>query len=258
MPDWALVMERGYPVSSLFDNDRDLLPDLLWLQIIQMIGRALFAALAHLHACGLVHRDVRLDHVLSRQPCSALLAALQTGHVPGPGEFFLCDFSLMRPCTADGASDGADSPTLPYAPVRAPEIFLGDTRRLPSGDIWAAGCVLLEMLLRQAGEPVFDCGYGCSASELRSLTAIFELLGSPGVTLATETNLESEQPRVQIPNDQESSLSKRIAQCWNSDQVRGVLEQAVDLVRHLLDYCGERRLTAAEALEHPFLRDTIR
>ncbi|KAK4532647.1 hypothetical protein CCYA_CCYA13G3504 [Cyanidiococcus yangmingshanensis] len=255
-PDLALIMERGYSLSSLFCFNGRFIPERLWLRLIQVVGKALFEALAHLHAHGVVHRDVRLDHVLVRCPPDTLWTALEAGSVPGPEHFFLCDFSLTRRCCANAAGDGAESPTLPYAPIRPPEVFFGDTRRLPSGDIWSAGCVLLELLLRQAGEPVFDCGCGAAMSELRSLSAIFELVGSPDDSWLTSTDSSSIYAWIQPPRGRQSLLSKRITQCWDVDQVQGTLDDAIDLIQRLLEFRAERRPTAVEALHHPFLHDS--
>jgi serine/threonine protein kinase len=253
-PDLALVMERGYPLAHLFQRDQNLVSDSLWLRLIRVVCRALFSALAHLHAHGFVHRDIRLDHVLSRVDPEALGLSLQAGRLPQAETFFLCDYSLLRRCSANTDADGASSPTLTYAPMRSPELYFGETRRLPSSDIWAAGCVLLELLFRQAGEPVFDCGTGTAMSELRSLKTVFDLLGNPPECfkqqpLAPASHTES----VSSPHGSDN-IAARIHRCWNNDVDQDVIEQAIDLVQRLLDYCEARRPTAVQVLEHPFLQ----
>lgn len=113
------------------------------------LAARLFGALAHLHACGVVHRavapwNVRVPDTAARTEPAA--AAVLTG--------------FGAACTP--ASTAALVPPLPAPPgsYAAPELFAAaDTRRSTAFwaacDTWAAACVVLEVLLGTRGRPLF-------------------------------------------------------------------------------------------------------
>eukprot|EP00727_Mastigamoeba_balamuthi_P000378 m51a1_g10337 putative cell division protein kinase (392) ;mRNA; f:120612-121962 len=101
-------------------------------------------ALAHLHALGLAHRDVR--------PSSLLCASLPSG--PAPSQF--PRLVLAGLSHAVGASDAAPPP--PASRYQSPEAVACAGRPLvrgdwTQGDVWSAGVVAAEVL---AGAPLFS------------------------------------------------------------------------------------------------------
>ena len=118
-----------------------------------LAGR-LFGALAHLHACGVVHRAVAPWHVrvpdsvaASEAACPAVLAGFGAACTPAS------DAALVPPLAA------------PPGAYAAPERFVagaesGGCNKWPTalwaaGDTWAAACVALEVLLGTRGRPLF-------------------------------------------------------------------------------------------------------
>jgi serine/threonine protein kinase len=118
-------------------------------------ARQLFAAIEHIHANGVMHRDIKPQNFLIKE-----------------GKMKLADFGLAKrqpmllwqqpPLTMQVAS-------LWY---RAPEIMLGAERYDATVDIWAAGCVLFETL---TGNVMFQ-----GESEISTLFKMFMRLGTPG------------------------------------------------------------------------------
>jgi len=103
------------------------------------VARALCLALAHAHAAGVLHRDVKPENVMYRGPGRA-------------GGVVLIDFGLSRlqddaPLTAAGTCVGSPSYVAPERLLQQP----ADER----ADLYAVGVVLHEML---AGEPPFAGG----------------------------------------------------------------------------------------------------
>lgn len=91
------------------------------------LGRRLSSALAHVHAAGVVHRDMK--------PTNVLLNA--------DGEPFLADFGVSRPIDeATRAEPGTLVGTVAYM---APEQILGKGSA-PASDVYSLGLVLLECL----------------------------------------------------------------------------------------------------------------
>jgi hypothetical protein len=107
--------------------DRGLEPGRVAPEALEQLGRQLLAGLEHIHACGLVHRDVKPSNVL----------VTRRGGLPC---YKLTDFGLA---VTRGASDepGRISGSLPYV---APESLLGrgvDTR----ADLYALGILLYQL-----------------------------------------------------------------------------------------------------------------
>ena len=108
-------------------------------------------------------------------------------------------------------------------------------------DLWAAGCVFSEML--RGGRVMFE-----GKSNADQLAKIMMLLGSPSEQQTAKLN-----PRynfAKLPYADASSIYN----CFPSSTPK----EAIDLVLALLDYDPGRRITAVQALGHPFfdqLRD---
>lgn len=134
----------------------------------------LFTALAHLHSLGIIHRDIKPSNILLASPT---------------GPAYLADFGIAWSPT-DSASEAAaqkitDVGTTCY---RAPELLFGQKAYSTPIDLWAAGCVVAEIIHsltstpandeRRRGEwTLFDAGE--LGSELALVKSIFETLGTP-------------------------------------------------------------------------------
>lgn len=116
---------------------------------------------------------------------------------------------------------------------RAPEILLGARNYSCPVDVWSLGCIFAEMLTRNALFPG-DC-------EIDELFRIFRVLGTPN---------EQVWPGVtSLPDFQDSFpiwSPKRLSDVVNAD------ETALDLLAQMLVYDPAMRITAKQALEHPY------
>lgn len=119
----------------------------------------------------------------------------------------------------------------------APEILMGATKYSTAVDMWSVGCIFAELLLK---EPLFQ-----AKNELELLSMIFRLLGPPtnnswpgytSLPLAKAITLPSPQP----------------------DQFRNKFPHlsmnGLDLLMSLLTYDPEQRISAEEALDHPYFK----
>lgn len=181
----------------------------------------LFKALKYLHSAGIVHRDLKPSNMLINSDCVMKLA----------------DFGLARSVL----KTEADEPPIVSDYIatrwyRAPEIVLGSKGYDKAVDMWSAGCILAEILL----DKVLFAG----KSSLNQMELFVRLLGRPS---------ESEIKAMKISNsnnllDQcEGKKRKSISELFSDCE-----DNAVDLIRKLLLYNPEKRITVEEALKHPF------
>ena len=165
-----------------------------------------------------LHRDLKPANILVKlgdDSPSGMAAA--SGAEP---TLKLADFGLARPLPQDKKMElTMDVCTLWY---RAPEILLGDVRYGYASDVWAIGCVCIEM---SELKPAF-----AESSEFGMLIKIFKALGSPR---------KKEWPRLfglaryregLFPNFRgglDSKLGLRIGPLYN-DLLQGVVRVAPD------------------------------
>ena len=113
----------------------------------------LFSGLSFAHSMNIIHRDIKPDNLLVDVARNALLVA---------------DFGWARESAIGDERLTQNAYTLWYRP---PEILLGSPRYDFASDVWAAGCVCIEMCEQK---PAF-----AGKSELGVLQLQFESLGTP-------------------------------------------------------------------------------
>lgn len=148
----------------------------------------------------------------------------------------VADFGLAR----------AFSPTLrPYTHevvtlwYRAPEILLGTRRYGISVDIWSIGCIFAEMVF---STPLFP-----GEAEIDQLHRIFHLLGTPN---------DETWPGVTELIDYKHTFPR-----WQSrplrDHIEGIDTEGEDLLNRMLVYSPNQRISARDALQHPYFSEII-
>ncbi len=122
---------------------------------------------------------------------------------------------------------------------RAPELLLGSQIYNTPVDLWSIGCIFAEMV---TGRALF-----AGDSEIGQLMAIFRVLGTPSNDV---------WPGVEALRDFNRSVPN-----WPPKPLHRVFHalppQGLDLLHRLLTYDPRQRITAREALRHPFLLDSV-
>jgi len=243
--------EDVYLVTPLMDTDlhrviysrQALTPDHVQFFLYQIL-----CGLQYFHSAGIVHRDLKPANILLNADC----------------QLKVCDFGLARAITdrtpqpplpatggADGGGGGLPTEEEEVEPeedlteyvvtrwYRAPEVMLSVNGYGRGVDVWAAGCVLAEMLRRKPAFPGKDY-----IDQLKLITA---LLGTPKEPdLAFVRNPRAKRFMLGLP----ARAPRDLAEVF-PDAPAG----ARDLLRRMLELDPGKRITVAAALAHPYLAD---
>lgn len=140
---------------------------------------------------------------------------------------------------------------------RAPELLLGTRHYTPAIDLWAVGCILAELLSLR---PIFkgeEAKMDLSNKKLipfqkNQLQKIFEILGTPAgeawPTLPKYPDYHAFQQ--QFLNSSSKVYQPNLTNWYK--MVGGKNKQCLALLRELLEYDPATRITADNALVHPF------
>uniref|UniRef100_A0A0K0G2J9 Cyclin-dependent kinase 5 (inferred by orthology to a human protein) n=1 Tax=Strongyloides venezuelensis TaxID=75913 RepID=A0A0K0G2J9_STRVS len=183
----------------------------------------LFDALSYIHSKGIFHRDVTPSNIL----------------LSPSDKIILTDFNMSKYIQCGESDDmKCQTPCLTTLQYRAPEVLLDIPDYNESIDIWAVGCIIVEMI--NEGEPLFN-----GTSDLEQLKNIFTILGLPN-----EGNLPgySDIPFFQYfsVEIQEFKLLKKSLKKINDEII-------LDLLNKIFTYNYKERLKAIEGKIHPYL-----
>lgn len=103
--------------------------------------------------------------------------------------------------------------------------------------MWSVGCIFAELLLK---EPLFQ-----AKSELDLISMIFKLLGPPTSSTWPDYNQLPLAKSISLPTPHAPQLRQRFPY---------ITTAGIDLLSQLLTYDPEMRITAEEALKHPYFR----
>jgi len=170
------------------------------------------------HTNRVLHRDLKPQNLL----------------INSKGQLKLGDFGLARAFGIPVNTFSNEVVTLWY---RAPDVLLGSRTYNTSIDIWSAGCIMAEMY---TGRPLFP-----GTTNEDQLVRIFRIMGTP-----------SERT---WPGISQYSEYKQNFQMFATQDLRTILPQidpsGIDLLQRMLQLRPELRISAHDALQHPWFND---
>jgi cell division control protein 7 len=243
---------------------------------VQVYFRSLFTALAAVHQQGILHRDIKPTNFL---------------YEPDKRRGVLVDFGLAeregtdsKPClcmasTSDrrrriqNSVTAVNGPSLGYPKndsrpsrranragtrgFRAPEVLFKCTDQSTKIDIWSAGVILLTILSRRF--PFFN-----SADDIEAMIEIATIFGAKRMKQAAYLHGTSFETSIPTIGTHGFALEKIIlwSTCRNDSGKSGEEASltpeekgAVRFLERCFDLDPNKRISAAEALEHEFLAD---
>jgi len=192
----------------------------------------MMTAVAALHETWIVHRDLKTTNLL----------------VNYRGILKVCDFGMARHC---GSPYRAYTEEVISRWYRPPEILIGSPSYSTGVDVWSIGCIFGELLQRSVAIP--------GDSELDQVEKIFTLCGTPTAetwpaysALAIKKGLKfAARPstlRVRFPKQGYDPQYVHGEQC----KTTSLSPEGADLLELLLTCNPDKRISAADALDHPY------
>jgi cell division cycle 2-like protein len=210
-----IVME--YVEHDLKSLMEDMASPFVLSEIKTMILQ-LLSGVAHLHKHWIIHRDLKTSNLLMNNR----------------GSIKIADFGLAR---RYGSPLGDITQLVVTLWYRAPELLLGAKKYSTEIDMWSIGCIFAELIHHA---PLFD-GKG----EIDQLAKIFQTLGSP-----SEDNWPGFR---ELPNARTVNFARQTNKI--REKFRYLSDHGHDLLNGLLKYSPKERITAEDALNHPFFAE---
>ncbi|NWV26511.1 MK12 kinase, partial [Origma solitaria] len=225
--DFYLVMPfMGTDLSKIMKHEK-LTEDRIQFLVYQMLK-----GLKYIHSSGIIHRDLKPGNLAVNEDC----------------ELKILDFGLAR---------HTDSEMTGYVVTRwyrAPEVILNWMHYTQTVDIWSVGCIMAEMI---TGRPLFKGNDHILHflmvkefvpyfwySDLDQLTEIMKITGTPTQDFVQKLHSQDAKNYIKsLPKVQKKDFASIL---------KYANPLAVNLLEKMLVLDAEKRVTAAEALMHPY------
>lgn len=184
----------------------------------------LMKSLDHMHKKGIFHRDIKPENIL-----------IESTNEIGKG-LKLADFGSCRGIYSK-------QPYTEYISTRwyrAPECLLTDGFYGPEMDLWGAGCVMFEITSLY---PLFP-----GSNEVDQISRIHKVLGTPSAEILEKFRSKgASNISFDFPPQKAIGIPQLIPHAT---------PDCIDLIVKLLKYDAAERITAREAMRHPYFKES--
>eukprot|EP00736_Rhodelphis_marinus_P000006 Rmarinus@m.23829 len=237
-------------------------------QTVRSIARQLFEGVAYMHDLGLVHTDLKPENVLFRSDTYHKRRTKDGGSYRTP----LTDKIAIIDFGGTTFEEDYHSSIVSTRHYRAPEVILGMGWSYPC-DIWSLGCIIIELY---TGEALFR-----THDNQEHLAMMEKAVGKP-FPLSFIRRADKHGRAYFVPDDEPASFRDRrrwggssrsrvrfprsstkdesIEAVDDLSPLKNMLRTKrhsdfLDFLLRTLEYDPKYRITAREALHHPYLRD---
>jgi len=204
-----------YDLASLLDHMERPFTE----EQIKCLLIQVLTGLAYCHEKFIVHRDLKVSNLL----------------MTDQGILKIADFGLSRSLGIPRAPSTPKVVTLWY---RAPEVLFGSRVHTSAMDLWSGGCVLAELLGHQALFP--------ARTEIELCDEIINAIGSPNENIWPGYSQLPFFKNYNCKNQPFNNLKQKFPY---------LTESGHRLLNQMLCYNPEKRVTATEALKHPYFNE---
>jgi len=194
----------------------------------------LLTGMAFLHENWVLHRDLKTSNILYNNQ----------------GQLKICDFGMARQYGSPLRSYSSNVVTQYY---RSIELLLGAKEYSTEVDMWSLGCIMAEMLTKKV---LFQ-----GQNEIDQISKIFKVMGSPNEKVwPGYTKLENvhklkfrEEKRTIRDGKVLPKATTTMGMVYDSNT--GLSEAGFDLIERMLALNPRQRISAADALKHPWFQE---
>jgi len=179
-------------------------------------------ALKYMHSANVIHRDLKPSNLLVNSNC----------------DLKVCDFGLARTVESNEAMELTTYVVTRW--YRAPELMMADCYTA-SVDIWSAGCIVAELMKRRALFPGKN-----TLNQLELITGIMGSMTQNDISKFGKPDPKAVKLVLKMPQKSKREFA---------DLFPDANPMAIDLLNKMLVYDPAGRCSAAEALQHPYLRE---
>jgi glycogen synthase kinase 3 beta len=194
------------------------------IEKVRDYARQVLTGLKEIHERNIVHRDLKPENVL----------------VTEEGEIKICDFGSSKILDPNGKN----TPYIVSRYYRAPELILGVSNYSEKIDIWATGCIIVELLMLK---PLFP-----GKTEGSQFLEQMAILGTPSSSeferMASNIPKTTMKMLKQLEKFERKDLGTLIPSYYRKRDIKKV----VSLIEAMLEWDPKDRITAEEALQHEF------
>ncbi|OHT02527.1 CMGC family protein kinase [Tritrichomonas foetus] len=213
-------MVYSYSEFDLFALIKTLPASFFSPERVSYFFRQILKALAYIHSFNIVHGDLKPDNIIVS--CDNIVK--------------ICDFGLSKQLNPQNKKDTK----LIYLFYRPLELLLGYDKYGTEVDIWSAGCILYEIIMKK---PLFFAD-----SERDQISEIIEKCGEPDENIFPG-----------LSKRKTSGKNKNISEFLKSKLPREFIERGIiDLFEKMLTIDPKKRISASAALKHPFLNIPVK